>query len=487
MRNKHLLYTVLLFLFPPTFTNNAISSELIVDRPTFVAQNEPTLPPQDIPMGQDPSEPYDSLLPEDDTSNDSEDLFGTKGGGYIHPFLSIAGEYTDNIFNVNTNEEHNFLTTLTPGIWLAFPKTKEVPLAIAPNNTTSGGLRIALPDYQGFERFNAYLLGALDFLYYSEYSELDDYDATVEGYLKFNLRSGLSFQIIDHYTRTQDRFDVGNIANAATGEIDTVTLAGSGLSVRRYYSNIALGTINWDITEKIGLKAELSNFFLDYNDIDDKFLSRDDNALSLFGIFTYSPKTSLFLEYKYIDVRYDTETTKDNEQDFIYGGISWIASVKTQIGLKAGYQTREYKDAATNEISENSSESNNDALALELDVKYKITSKTGTALTVHHKLDETDSAVALDKRVLGAKFRYNQEFSENFIGILDLSYENAVYNQLIKTERHDKTYSVRPALQYIFNDLLMAEIAYSWEQRDSTDELFPYETNIISISLNSAL
>ncbi len=452
-----------------------------------VAQNETVLPAQDVPMGQGPAGSTDSLLPEDDTLSDDGDLFGTKGGGYVHPFLSIAGEYTDNVFNVYRDEKSNFLTTLTPGIWLAFPQTKEVPLTIAPNNSTSGGLQIALPDYEGFERFNAYLLGALDFLYYSEYSDLNDYDFNIEGYLKYNLRSGLSFQIIDHYTRSQDRFDIGNLTGAdlvstGDGEVNKVDLI-----VRRYYSNIAIGTIGWDITEKIGLKAELSNFFLDYNEVEDEFLNRDDNALSLYGIFTYSPKTSLFLEYRYIDISYDTDTYKDNEQDFIYGGINWIASMKTQVRLKAGYQTREYKDDVTELVSENSSESNTDGLAFELDIQYKVTQKTSTSLILHHEIDETDSYVALDKKVLGGVFRYNQEFSEDFIGMIDFTYENARYNQLIETERDDDRYIIRPALQYIFSDWLMAELAYTWEKRDSTDELFRYDSNTISISLNSAL
>jgi len=397
------------------------------------------------------------------------------GGGYIHPFLSIAGEFTDNLFNVYTNETNNFLTTLSPGIWLAFPRTKEIPLAIAPNNSTAGGLQMALPEYQGFERYNAYLLGALDFKYYSEDSDLNDYDANVEGFFKLNLRSGLSFQVIDHFTRGQDRFDVGNF------------LGVNGPSLRRYNSNIAIGNVTWDITEKIGLKADFSNFFLDYKEIDDDFLNRVDNALSLYGIYTHSPRTALFIEYRYIDVSYDTAELKDNDQNFLYGGINWVASTKTQLRFKVGYQTRDYKDEEINKISEDSETSNNDGLAFEFDIKYSMTEKTNLSLALHHEIDETDSGVALDKRIFGGMLRYNQEFYTDFIGMIDLSYENADYNQLVDPKRNDDRYTFRPALQYIFSDWLMAELAYTWEKRDSTDEIFDYDVNSISLSLNSAL
>ncbi len=467
MKNQFFLTSACVLAFSSLLVNNAESNALVIDKMAVVAE--------DAPMGQGPSGSSESLLPEENILQEDGDLFGTKGGGYIHPFLSIAGEYTDNLFNVFTNETSNFLTTLSPGIWLAFPKTKEVPLAIAPNNSTAGGLPMSLPEYQGFERYNLYLLGALDFKYYSEDSELNDYDVNVEGFFKLNLRSGLSFQVIDHYTRSQDRFDINNFIGVG------------GPSLRRYDSNIAIGNISWDITEKIGLKADYSNFYLDYDEKEDDFLNRVDNALSLFGIYTHSPRTSLFLEYRYIDISYDTAELKDNDQNFIYGGINWVASTKTQVRFKGGYQTRDYKDDAVNEFSKDSDNSNNDGLALELDVKYMITDKTNLALGLHHEIDETDSSTALDKRVLGATLRYNQEFYENFIGMLDLTYENADYNQIVDPKRDDDRYIVRPALQYIFSDWLMAELAYTWEQRKSTEEIFEYDTNTVSLSLNSAL
>lgn len=478
MKTKYLISSACILLLPPSFLNNANSQELTIDPIAIVAQNDTiaqTTPAADMPMGQGSSTTGGSLLPEDDVATgDDGDLFGTRGGGYVHPFLSIAGEYTDNLFNINTNETTNFLTTITPGIWFAIPRTKEIPLAIAPNNTSAGGMQMALPEYVGFERYSAYILGALDYKTYSADSDLNDYDTNLEGFFKLNLKSGLSFQIFDHYTRSQDRFDVG---------------AASTESLRRYYSNIAMGNIIWDITEKVGLKAEYSNFYLDYNDAEDAFLNRDDNALSLYGFYNYSERTSLFLEYRYIEVRYaeDLATFKDNTQDFIYGGIDWTASEKTAIRFKAGYQKRDYDNDATNDASKNSENSNDDSIALELDVQYQVTEKTDVLLALYHAIEETDSTTALDKKVLGGRFHYNQEFFENFTGVFDLIYENAKYNQIVGPKRDDDRYSIRPALQYVFSDWLMAELAYKWEQRSSTDELFDYNTNTISFSLNSAL
>jgi len=71
--------------------------------------------------------------------------------------------------------------------------------------------------------------------------------------------------------------------------------------------------------------------------------------------------------------------------------------------------------------------------------------------------------------------------------MIDATYENADYNQVIGDKRDDDRYIIRPALQYVSSDWLMAELAYSWEQRKSTDEIYEYDTNTVSFSLNSAL
>jgi len=67
--------------------------------------------------------------------------------------------------------------------------------------------------------------------------------------------------------------------------------------------------------------------------------------------------------------------------------------------------------------------------------------------------------------------------TEKISGSLFASYEDAEYDQLIAQERDDSTFLVRPAAQYLFKEWLMAELSYQYEQRDSTDDLFDFETN----------
>jgi hypothetical protein len=52
-----------------------------------------------------------------------------------------------------------------------------------------------------------------------------------------------------------------------------------------------------------------------YDDSINAFLERQDDVVDLFGYYKYSVKTSLFLQYRYTAVEYDTATEKDNTQN----------------------------------------------------------------------------------------------------------------------------------------------------------------------------
>jgi polysaccharide biosynthesis protein VpsM len=455
-------------LFLPTTSN---AQELILRNLDIVSSNTliaAATPMMDMPMGQGVSD--SSLLPEDNIADD-DNLFGTPGGGYVHPFISIQGLYTDNVYNLDDDHTSDFLTTIAPGIWLSLPSRKEVPLALASNNTSAGGLQAALPEYEGFDRINAYLMGGLDYTNYSEESQLSDWTAVVQGLFKYNFRNGLSFEAVDGYTRGQDSFDVGNAFPEEQ---------------RQFNSNLFIADVDWLFTEKLRAKVEYSNFILDYDDQIDDFMNRKDNAFAVYGFFNVSLKTTVYLQYEYVDVKYDTADLKDNEQDYIYGGVDWDSGSKTAVSLKAGYQHRTYANSQVNDAVDASNNVSNDAFAVELAFQYKVTDKTGLTIGGFHKLEETDTYNALNKTVLGGTARYEQEITQRIQALCDLRYENADYGQLTG-ERDDHTWEIRPALQYVFEDWLMAEIAYKYEIRDSSDDFYNYDTNNISFSLTAAL
>jgi len=421
-----------------------------------------TLP--DMPMGQS-ADGQDLLLPEENIPADDSDLFGMRGG-YVHPYITFGGEYTDNLYNVKDDIISSYIGRIAPGIWFSLPRTKQIPITIVPHNSSPGGLQLQLQDYEGTDRYQAYALGGLDFISYSENSALNDTDGKLEGVFRYNMRGGLSLQVLDRLTYGQDRFEIGSLVRD---------------NLRRYTSNLAMGTADYLMTEKVRIRFDYSNFMLNYDDqINDPF-DRDDNTFDLYGYYIYSLKTSFFLEYRFTDVTYDYEAAKDNTQNYLYGGITWDTTEKLALLFKAGYQSRNYERDL---VAENYDWG---GLTFDLQALYRWTEKTQFKLDMYRTSEESDSSLAVDKVVLGAAFGYQQNYTEKLTGVIDFIYENADYSQIIDNTRDDTSYYFRPALRYLFREWLMAELAYVYNKRDSTDDIFDYTTNSVIININLSM
>ena len=323
-----------------------------------------------------------------------------------------------------------------------------------------------LKDYEGTDRYQAYALGGIDYKMYSEDSDLNDTDVRLEGLFRYNMRGGLSLQALDRYTINQDRFEIG---------------ASSADQVRRYYSNIIMGTADYNMTDKLRLKADLSDFLIDYKEADDAWLDRQDDTFNLYGYFIYSPKTSFFLQYKFTDVKYDSDTQKDSNQHYMYGGMTWDTTEKLALMFKGGLQQREYEESIVADAYDW------EGLALEFQSLYRWTEKTQFQLDFYRRSEETDSALAIDKVTFGLSAVYNQEYTEKLSGSVNLFYEMSEYTQLVATDRDDDRYYIRPALQYLFREWMMAELAYIFDKRESSDNLFDYTSNTVIFNINLAM
>lgn len=417
---------------------------------------------QDMPMGQG-AEGNVPMLSEE-TGSAVDELFGLEGG-YLHPYLSLEGSLTDNLYNVDTDKTSNFLTRVSPGMWLTLPRKKIIPVTITPHNTSPGGLQQEIDESKDTDRYQLYALAGADLFYYSEDSDLNTEDVTLEGLGRYNMAGGLSLQLLDRYNLGHDDFGF----SGATDE-----------DQREYESNLLMATADWDITEKVRVKIDYSNFDLMYDDSINEYLDRQDDVVDAYGFYKYSGKTSLFLQYRYTSVEYDTATAKDNTQNSYYAGVRWDTTEKLALLFKAGLQQKDY-DTETPEFDDS------DNFVVDLQARYRATEKTGLTLGLYRLNEESDTTLASEKVVFGARFGYRQAFTEKITGKADLGYEKADYEELVDSDRDDDTYRFRPSVEYLFKDWLMGELAYEFEVRDSSDILFDYQTNTLLFSLNFAL
>ncbi len=143
----------------------------------------------------------------EDEEMSGDGIFGMKGG-YVHPFVSVGAVYDNNIFN-DTNKSGDYYTTLSPGLWLALPGSRERILNLATANVAPGGMQVGLDRPEIFKRYQAYALYQGDWQYYDTYTNEDREDHRAEGFFQYNLKGGLSLNLLDEYKKAYDPRSTG--------------------------------------------------------------------------------------------------------------------------------------------------------------------------------------------------------------------------------------------------------------------------------------
>lgn len=416
----------------------------------------------------------------------STEMFGWRSG-YVHPYLSLRGEYTDNLYNINIDEKDNFLTVIAPGIWFGLPRTKDIPVDISHHNEAIGGRRFSIPGSGSYDRAQLYFLGGLDYKSYSIDSDLNYTAWHLEGMVQYKMPAGLSFRLMDRFTHDRDRFDLGSFApqdfSIADGE---VYISSAPSMIRDYSSNQADLSVNLDMGKRFAALFNYTNFYLDYDATDDWWLDRTDNRFSLSVAYHHSAKTSVFIEYSHAFITYETDTSNDSENQFIYGGINWKGSAKSSLAAKGGYQVKQYDTFGLDDVA---------TFSMEAHFNYLVTDKTKISLQLYKALEETDSLANRGRDTTVAKFRYDQQFTYRTRGYCEFWYEYNDYDEFTRLAgtlaeedaRKDTRFMVKPAFQYHFRDWLMAELAYSFENRNSNANLYDFTTQTVFLTLNASL
>ncbi|MCF6248811.1 MAG: hypothetical protein L3J69_15855, partial [Desulfobacula sp.] len=214
------------------------------------------------------------------------DIFGKKGGRF-HPFVMIEEIYTDNFFATNTDPKEEFTTNIAPGIWLAFPANRAKLLNIDTTTTSPGGLQLSRVKPEATRRYQSYFLYSPEFVLYSNNSKKNHTNQRAEALYQYNLNSGLSFDFIDLFN---DKEEI-----AGNGVFDTLY---------HYQDNLFDFITAYDSPSgKYKFQFTYSNYNLGYDDTDVAYRDRNDNSFGVSAFYRFWPKTSLFLEYNYSDIK----------------------------------------------------------------------------------------------------------------------------------------------------------------------------------------
>lgn len=396
------------------------------------------------------------------TDDSAAQYFGA-ATGYIHPFLSVEGRYSDNIYNTRDDEVDDFLTVISPGIWLSAPRSREIVLNLNPSNTAPGGLATELQRGRIQRKFQAYALYEADIFAYSSESQNDVTDHTAEGMLSYRFPGGLTLELIDKYLRSHDDF-------RSDGSRDGV--------LQKYDSNVFLFSADYALSPKFRVEGVYSNFYLDYDRAERAYRDRTDNGFAAYLYYDYSSKTSIFLDGEFIDSSFDSATERDADQYNLYAGMQWRPSGKTNLRARLGYVNRSLDSNAVEDASE---------VAGDLRLRYAFTPKTSITLLGASNIEVPDDIGYSYLRNNFLRLSYQQNITSKFRADLVAFLGRRDYQGGRLDDREDDRFRIIPSLRYTFREWLMAQLSYTYEQRDSNYDVNDFTSNTVSLKLTFSL
>jgi|GEM_PF-991143 len=417
------------------------------------------------PSGGLPSEPVTGVEKTGKKRITSYDIYG-KRGGYFHPFLSVTEYYTDNIFNTPDNEKSDFVTVLSPGIWLSVPRIRQKLVSMNTSTIAPGGYKVSRPSENFFRRYQAYLLYATDIEIFSRYDSENFVGHKVDGLFQYNLRGGLSFEFVEQFLYSHD-------------------VRGTGISdeLDKYYSNLANVRLRYDTGSRFRFMADYANFVVDYKDPRNDFRHRNDHTISGYVFYKLKSRTSAFFQYQYIDVDYKNDMLSSSKEHNMYGGIDWEITAKSRGSVKAGYGMKDFADPLID---------NAENFILEVRMDHKFTPKTSFTLNAWSKTFETNISTTDYILSHGMEFGYNQQFTGKLMGNARFSYIKDTYKgdltyEGVTKERDDDYYIGTVGVYYEFREWLATGIGYTHTRRNSSFPGFEYTNNMVFLNITGSL
>ncbi|MEA3328191.1 MAG: outer membrane beta-barrel protein [Candidatus Omnitrophota bacterium] len=363
--------------------------------------------------------------------------------GWFRPFLSIRGQYDDNIYLTPGDEREDWITTIKPGFVIEPVLTKH--------------------------NFIFDYLAELNF--FSEYDNENNYNHLANTALRLNF-NGVSLELSNmfHYfsdragsevtnriPRTQDQASV-----MLTSEFNKLDLSlWYEYHLEDYRTNDPIGAYHGQA--------------LTFEDLD-----TDEHQVGVETALKLWPKSALLFSGDYGIIEHDTGRKSDSEYFDLLVGMRGQPTAKCTVEGKIGYRQQDYQnDTGFNSVVFNGSLIENftprDSLRLDF------TRTTNETVMPDNPYYESS--------FIGAGFRHG--FTEKFFGTLGFSYQRSDYPAEItvagKTaKRKDDYWSGGAGFSYRFTEWVTADLKYDYRARESNFSIYNYENNRISLTLTTS-
>jgi hypothetical protein len=388
--------------------------------------------------------------------------------GYFHPFLSVGGYHTDNLFNTPSKEKSDWVAVITPGIWIARPASRQKMVDINTINTAPGGLALSRFETETERRLQTYALYRADIMEHDKYTDENRVDHQAEGMIKLSLRGGLSLELIDVFEINHDPYGTGGTPDR---------------KLDKYTSNLFNATLAYKLSPKLRLRVDYGNYYLDYDADRNEYRNREDNSLDAYIFYTLTPKTSIFVQSEYIWIDYDKDLNSDSDENNYYIGLEMRASAKTRGRLKVGYGNKDYDESGLDD---------RDEWLAEGQFSYFFTPKTSIYVRGVRRVYETDTLGATDILTHRIRLGYRQRFTAKFRGEASVHYTDNEYDGKVTIdgltkEREDEVYGFSTSVGFSPRPWLNLSLGYEYIDRDSNFDTEEYRTNTVFMRVTAAL
>ncbi len=385
-------------------------------------------------------------------------IFG-KGGGHFHPFVSVTGYYSDNIYSSGQNKVADLNTVLTGGMWVAAPGTKKAMLE-GSSGALPGGVQKSSLIRERQRSYQAYMLYKVDAERYSTYDPGNFVNHKGEGLFALNGAAGHRLEVSGIYLRSHD----------AKGEAPALEL---GEFTSRHLGVTAVVAV----TSKFRLRADYGQFTIDYDKGLFRYKEHKDSSYSGYIYFKFMPKTSVFLEYTSSALDYDDLYGLDSTETDYMLGLQWELTEKTTGSIKAGTSTREFDTGGREEEY---------SAKVMGKMSYELGEKSIAGFDISRRRKEAGTPGADFVNHQSGRAWLNSQPTSKFSWTLSASMVQTTYVGTGQ-DRKDNDFSGGLALQYQFRKWLGANMGVRREQRTSTDTANEYSTNTVYIGLSASM
>lgn len=358
-----------------------------------------------------------------------------KAGSFeIIPFVNVTEVYTDNVFATQNDTKSDFVTIISPGIKLLFPRVKR--------------------------RYQLELKYQADIERFARFSSENAVSHTLGGKFGVMFPMGLELRADDEFRRAHDP----RAENPLSPELDF------------YKDNLFHASAAYLLTDRFKLQLDYSNYVLTYDADRNNFRNYMSNALAVYAYYRFTRKVSAFVEYEHVIFEFDESAALNSREDHFFGGITWDLTGKTQGMIKAGYSVKDFDDSSI--------EGSRDFI-FEMGVNHNLTSRDSIHITGSRATHETN--------LLGESFyvstvlfaEYARRLTGKITGKANIGYAWDSYSGLVP--KTDNIWTAGLSLSYQFKRWLLTEAGYRYTKRSSNVDAYNYGDSTVFFRIEGTL